>query len=485
MAPAGAAAGEVAGYSINTRTLNQGDLFFAIRGERFDAHDFVAEAFRKGAGAAVVARAKAPGLPAEARTQPLLLVDDPLMALQALAAAVRRRWGRRVVAVTGSAGKTTTKEAIAAVLGTQFRVLKSTGNLNNHFGLPLQLLKLTPEDEVAVVEMGMSAPGEIAALCEIATPDWAVVTNVGNAHAENFADGVAGVARAKYELVAGVAAHAKERGVAVLNADDPYVAQFGRDFPGRALYYGAAPVADVRAESIEEMGPGGSRFRLVVHDEAPAGVSLRLLGAHNVANALAAITVGLEAGVPLQQCLQAVGALTADERRGQITEWHGASIINDCYNSNPEALKSMIRTLAAMPAERRILVAGEMLELGPRAAELHRECGAAAVDAGIDVVMGVRGLAQKIVEGACGTWESARGASREGTPGAGRRLPPAEPETAGSGRELIFVETPQAAGEWLKANLRAGDAVLLKASRGVRLEQALDVLQDDGAPGTA
>ena len=190
--PHGAAAVEATGYSIDTRTLAAGDLFFAIRGERFDAHDFVAQALEKGACAAVVSKERARALLPEGHKHPLLLVDDPLKALQTLAAAVRRYWGGRVIAVTGSAGKTTTKDAIAAVLATGFRVLKSKGNLNNHFGLPLQLLKLQPENEVAVVEMGMSAAGEIAALCQIAAPDWGVVTNVGNAHAENFPDGVAG-----------------------------------------------------------------------------------------------------------------------------------------------------------------------------------------------------------------------------------------------------------------------------------------------------
>jgi UDP-N-acetylmuramoyl-tripeptide--D-alanyl-D-alanine ligase len=449
---AGEAVPAATGYSINTRTLEPGDLFFAIRGERFDAHEFLGEAFGKGAVAAVVARQKLASVSAEVQAHPLIAVDDPLAALQALAAAVRRCWGRRVVAVTGSAGKTTTKEAIAAVLATQFQVLKSTGNLNNHFGLPLQLLKLTPQDDVAVVEMGMSAAGEIAALCEIAAPDWGVVTNVGNAHAEGFGDGIAGVARAKYELVAGVAKHAGERGVVVLNADDPYVAQFGRDFPGRVLYYGTAPVADVRAERIEQLGPRGSRFSLAIHGERSGDVSLNLLGMHNVANALAAIAVGMEAGIPLERCVEAIGSLTPDERRGQILAWRGATVINDCYNSNPEALQSMIRTLAAMPAERHIVVAGEMLELGPRAAELHRECGRSAAEQGIDIVIGVRGLAQHIVEAA-----------------------------AQQGREALFVETPQAAGEWLKANLRTGDAILLKASRGVRLELAVDVLKDSPA----
>ncbi|HEX6494290.1 MAG TPA: UDP-N-acetylmuramoyl-tripeptide--D-alanyl-D-alanine ligase [Acidobacteriaceae bacterium] len=441
------------GYSIDTRTLAPGDLFFAIRGERFDAHDFVADALAKGACAAVVTSVKARDLLPEAHAHPLLLVEDPLVALQRLAAAVRRHWGKRVVAVTGSAGKTTTKEAIATVLETQFRVRKSKGNLNNHFGLPLQLLKLAPEDEVAVVEMGMSAAGEIAALCQIAAPDWGVVTNVGNAHAEGFADGIAGVARAKYELVAGLSPQARERAVAFLNADDAYVSQFGRDFPGRAVYYAtkavAAAVADVRGEEIEELGPAGSRVRAATADDGSASVHLALLGRHNVSNALAAIAVGLHAGIPLARCVEAIASLKPEDKRGELIEWRGATIINDCYNSNPEALQSMIRTLAAVPARRRILVAGEMLELGSRAAELHRECGAAAGAAGIDQVIGVRGLALEIVAGAA---------------------------TASSKTRAIFVETPQAAGEWLKEHLKAGDAVLLKASRGVRLEQALAIL---------
>jgi UDP-N-acetylmuramoyl-tripeptide--D-alanyl-D-alanine ligase len=371
------------------------------------------------------------------------------VALQTLAAAVRRLWGGRVVAVTGSAGKTTTKEAIAAVLGTSFRVLKSKGNLNNHFGLPLQLLKLQPEDEVAVVEMGMSAAGEIAALCRIAAPDWGVVTNVGNAHAEAFADGIAGVARAKYELVAGLSPNVREHAVAFLNADDPYVSQFGRDFPGRAVYYATRPaaVADIHAEEIEERGAAGSRFRVVTVDHGSAEVELALLGRHNVLNALAAIAVGLEAGIPLPRCVAAIATLRPEDKRGELIEWHGATLINDCYNSNPEALRSMIRTLAAMQGARRILVAGEMLELGSRSAELHRECGEAAAEAGIDVVLGVRGLAREIVAGA-----------------------------SGGSAEAVFVESPQEAGAWLRDHLRAGDAVLLKASRGVRLEQALAVL---------
>jgi UDP-N-acetylmuramoyl-tripeptide--D-alanyl-D-alanine ligase len=431
------------GYSIDTRTLVPGDLFFAIRGERYDAHDFVAAALERDARAAVIARSKVTDLLDLAHTHTLLIVDDPLIALQTLATAVRRHWNKRIIGVTGSAGKTTTKEAVAEVLGARFAVLKSQGNLNNEFGMPLQLLKLEPEHDMAVIEMGMSHSGEIAALARIAHPDWGVITNVGSAHAQNFPDGIAGIARAKYELVQGLPAS----GVAILNCDDPYVGQFGRDFHGRSIYFGMGPCADPRAANIEELGAEGVRFQVTAGEEQ-ATVTLALLGRHNIWNAMAAIAAGVEAGIPLADCAAAAGRLRPPDKRGEVLRIGEATIINDCYNSNPEALKSMITTLAAMPAKRRILVAGEMLELGPESAALHRECGRVAAENSIDLVIGVRGNAQYTVE-----------AARD------------------AGALALFVTSPLEAGEWLKAELRAGDAVLLKASRGVGLEQALALLQ--------
>jgi UDP-N-acetylmuramoyl-tripeptide--D-alanyl-D-alanine ligase len=431
------------GYSIDTRTLDPGDLFFAIRGERFDDHDFVANALARGARAAVVARSKVTDLLDLAHNHTLLIVDDPLIALQTLATAVRRHWNKRVIGITGSAGKTTTKEAVAEVLSSRFSVLKSQGNLNNEFGMPLQLLKLEPEHEIAVIEMGMSHSGEIAALARIAHPDWGIVTNVGSAHAQNFPDSMAGIARAKYELVQSLPAS----GVAILNCDDPYVGQFGRDFHGRSIYFGMGPCADPRAANIEELGTEGVRFQVTAGEEQ-ATVTLALLGRHNIWNVMAAIAAGLEAGIPLADCAIAAGRLRPPDKRGEVLSIGDATVINDCYNSNPEALKSMIATLAAMPAKRRILVAGEMLELGPGSAALHRECGRVAAESSIDLVVGVRGSAQYIVE-----------AARE------------------AGALAIFLASPLEAGEWLKAELRPGDAVLLKASRGVGLEQALRVLQ--------
>ncbi len=264
------------GYSIDSRTIGPGELFFAVKGERFDGHDFIGAAVARGAMAAVVSREKLAEARVEVGSHPLLIVPDTLKALQQLAAAVRRDWarqgGRRVIGITGSAGKTTTKEAVAKVLSARFSVLKSQGNLNNGYGLPLQLLKLEPTHEAAVIEIGMSNAGEIAALAYIAAPDWGVVTNVGTAHAQNFPDGIAGIARAKYELVAAL----PQNGVAFLNCDDAYVSQFGRNFRGKAVYFGRGPCADPRAQGIAPQGAEGQTVD-VRAGERHATLRLRLL----------------------------------------------------------------------------------------------------------------------------------------------------------------------------------------------------------------
>src|SRR5581483_10685341 len=242
-------------YSIDSRTVRHGDLFFAVRGERFDGHDFVASALEKGAVGAVVREDQADRFADKAR---LLFVEDTLTALQTLATAVRKVWGKALIGVTGSAGKTTTKEAIAHVLSTGFKILKSEGNFNNYFGLPLMLLKLEPEHDLAVIEMGMSHAGEIRALAKIAQPEVGVVTNVAPVHLEFF-DSLAGIARAKYELIESL----PPGGTAVLNADDEYVSQFGRDFKGKVITYGTRPTAEVRAENIQSQGVEGSEFEVV------------------------------------------------------------------------------------------------------------------------------------------------------------------------------------------------------------------------------
>ena len=427
----------VQGYSIDSRTIGPGQLFFAVRGERLDGHDFVEASLERGAVAAVVSKVELPRYKDQSR---LLAVDDTLAALQTLATAVRRLWGKPLIGVTGSAGKTTTKEAIAHVLATRFRVLKSEGNFNNHFGLPLMLLKLEPEHDLAVIEMGMSHAGEIRALAKIAQPEIGVVTNVAPVHLEFF-DSIAGIARAKYELIESLPAS----GTAVLNADDEYVSQFGRGFAGRVITYGRHATADVGAENVKSNGTGGTQFDIITVS-GREHANLQLVGEHNILNALAAVSVALARGMKLADAVAALATLAPADKRGQVLQLGNITVINDCYNSNPKALNAMVDALAGMKAGRRIVVAGEMLELGPAGEDLHRQSGRHAAEKKMDVLLGVRGLAQALVDGA---------------------------KQAGIRAE--FVATPEEAGEWLARETRDGDAVLLKASRGVKLEKALEL----------
>ncbi len=424
------------GYSIDSRTLAPGELFFAVRGERLDGHDYVEAALAKGALGAVVCRDQ---LARYANQNRLLAVDDTLPALQTLGTAVRKLWGKPVVGVTGSAGKTTTKDAIAHLLSTRFRVFKSVGNLNNHFGLPLMLLRLEPEHEIAVIEMGMSHLGEIAALARLAQPNTGVVTCVAPVHLEFFSS-IAEIARAKRELIEGL----PETGTAILNADDEYVSQFGQNFRGKIVTFGMRSSANVRAEKIQSQGAEGSTFDLVA-GSFRAHAKLPLLGTHNIYNALAAVATAVQHGITPADAVSAMATLAPPDKRGQQLHIAGTTVINDCYNSNPKALDAMVDAVAAMLAQRRIVVAGEMLELGPTGPELHRESGRMMAKRGIDVLLGVRGLARDMVEGA-----------------------------GAAGIRAEFVDTPEQAGEWLARETRAGDVVLLKASRGVRLERALD-----------
>ena len=424
-------------YSIDSRTVRPGELFFAVKGEHFDGHEFVPSALENGAVAAVARNDRSDRFSDKNR---LLFVDDTLVALQTLATAVRKVWGRPLIGVTGSAGKTTTKEAIAHVLSSRYRVLKSEGNFNNHFGLPLMLLKLEPEHDLAVIEMGMSHAGEIRTLAKIAQPEIGVVTNVAPVHLEFF-DSIAGIARAKYELVESL----PSSGTAVLNADDEYVSQFGRDFRGKVIKYGIKSMADVRAESIASRGIEGSEFDVIVGEGREHAV-LQLVGEHNILNALAGISVGLACGMSPTESVAALASLAPADKRGQVLQLGNITVVNDCYNSNPKALNAMVDALAVMKAERRIVVAGEMLELGPAGEELHHASGRHIGEKKIDALIGVRGLAQAIVDGA-----------KE------------------MGTKAIFVATPEEAGEWLARETQGGDVVLLKASRGVKLEKALDV----------
>jgi len=427
MGAAGAApAGSASGWSVDTRTQNPGDVYFALRGPNHDGHDYLAAARERGASAAVVERSS--GLDRE------LVVGDTLCALQTLGAWARAQWAGTLIGVTGSAGKTTTKDVIAHVLASELRVGKTIGNFNNHVGVPLSILRLPDDCTTAVLEMGMNHAGEIRRLAEIARPQIGVVTNVGYAHVEFFS-GIEGVAAAKRELIEGL----PPEGVAVLNADDPHVREFGAVHPGKSVTFGFSEGATVRAESAE-FSTEGTHFRA-------CGVDFEtgMAGRHAVMNLLAAIAVAGLFDIPPERLRDAVRNFGVGTMRGEKLTHNGITVWNDCYNSNPEAARSMIDVLRDTPAQTHIAVLGEMLELGHASVELHRDLGRYAAGHGVDILIGVQGAAREMVEAA-----------------------------RAEGMRAEFFDEPAAAGEYARSVAHEGDAVLFKGSRGIRVERALE-----------
>src|SRR5580692_3250654 len=361
----------VAGVSIDSRTLRAGELFVAIHGPRHDGHDHVASALDQGALAALVAESQASRYGDAIRNR-CIVVGDTFEALKQLARAVREAWGGKIAGVTGSVGKTTTKEILAALLGAKLRVLKSEGNLNNEYGLPLTLFRLEETHQTAVLEMGMSRRGELARLAAIARPDVGVVTRVSPAHLEFFAS-VDEIALAKRELIEGL--NGRES-TAVLNADDPRVAAFGSFAPGRVLTYGIEKQAFFMAQEIEDRGALGSAFDYV-SPEGRVRLELTVPGYHAIANALAALAAASVWHIGAAEAQTVFRSMRAPSMRGELLQFsNGAALINDSYNSSPAALQAMTELLAATPNyHRRILAAGEMRELGSSSAELHRGAG--------------------------------------------------------------------------------------------------------------
>jgi UDP-N-acetylmuramoyl-tripeptide--D-alanyl-D-alanine ligase len=420
------AAQAVSGWSVDTRTQNPGDVYFALRGPNFDGHDFVAASVERQAAAVVVERAS--GAPVE------LLVSDTLRALQDAGKWARQRWGGSVAGVTGSAGKTTTKDAVAHLLSVELQVGKTVGNLNNHVGVPLSILRLPDDCRVAVLEMGMNHAGEIRDLAAIARPQVGVVTNVGYAHVEFF-DAIEGVAAAKRELIEGLT----PGGIAVLNADDPRVWDFRNVYAGRSIGFGFSEQAEVRAEWMEASN-GATRFRALGVDYETG-----MTGRHAVMNLLAAIATARAFEIGPEKLRDAVRTFTPGKMRGERLEHAGIVVWNDCYNSNPEAAQSMIDVLQGSGPGRHIAVLGEMLELGSAAGSLHRRVGRYAAEHGVDLLIGVHGDARHMVEAALE-----------------------------AGVEARYFDEPEEAGRFAREAARAGDAVLFKGSRGVRVERALE-----------
>jgi UDP-N-acetylmuramoyl-tripeptide--D-alanyl-D-alanine ligase len=437
----------VAGVSIDSRTLRRGELFVAIHGPRHDGHDHVASALDQGALAAVVAELEAHRYGEGIRNRSII-VGDTFEALKELARAVRKAWGGKIAGVTGSVGKTTTKEMLAALLGAKLRVLKSEGNLNNEYGLPLTLFRLEEAHQAAVLEMGMSRRGELARLAAIARPDVGVVTRVAPAHLEFFAS-VDEIALAKRELIEGLNGHDS---TAVLNADDPRVTAFGAFAPGRVLTYGIARPAFFSAAAIEDRGALGSAFDYI-SPEGRVRLELSVPGRHAIYNALAALAAASIWNIGAAEAQSVFRTLRVPAMRGELLRFsNGAALINDSYNSSPAALDAMVAVLAATPNfQRRILAAGAMRELGVASPALHREAGIfAAKTRKVDWVIGVEGDAKEIVEGAV-----AAGVPREQTK---------------------FFASSEEAAAFLGDFLTAGDVLLVKGSRGVQMERIVESL---------
>ena len=459
---------EIKGFSIDSRSIEAGELFFALSQEDYtragfngtfeDGHRFIAGAFERGALAAV-ARIDSVRESESLRAMGdrLLLVEDAIAALQQLARRTYEAWGRPVIAITGSAGKTTTKDLAAHILARAGRrVLKSERNYNNGLGLPLAVLQMVSEGrtpgqyDLAVLEMGMSSPtGEIARLVKITPPDIGVELLVAPVHLE-YLGTIENIALAKAELVQGL----KPGGTAVLNADDPFVIKMRGLHDGPVLTFGLEQEADVTALDVDTQHFGESRFRL----RTPLGEAearLPMAGHHNLMNALAASSVATCLGISPAEIAAALDSVVPPRMRGEVLDFAaGFTVVDDSYNSNPRSLLSMARTIAETKAaaRRRIVIAGEMLELGPESREMHRESGSEIARLGIDVLWGVRGFALDMIEGAVGA-----GMTVEAT---------------------AFFESSDEAARALASEIREGDLVLVKGSRGVRTDIVVSVLRD-------
>ncbi len=444
--------------SLDTRSLRPGDLFLALRGDRFDGHDFVAAALSRGAVGAIVFDSydvSGLGLKCDSKsTQPFVFgVGDPLSAYQQLAAYHRSRFQIPVVAVTGSNGKTTTKEMVANVMAQRWKILKTEGNLNNRVGVPQTLLHLNDRHKAAVIEMGVDNLGQTARLCEIARPTIGIITNIGPDHLEFF--GTMEVsAQAKAELLDLLPCD----GTAILNADDPFYDSLAARSRCRVVSFGLSSKADVRARDVKSDGRNGTIFQLLLPGTVRhALVHMRVQGDHNITNALAAGAVGSILGLPGGLIAQGLSRFRPAAMRSQVVVNQGVKLIIDCYNANPASMKAAVQLLAQTGAKgKRIAVLGDMLELGPNADQMHEEVGRFLAGQGVDLLVACGGLGRSL----------AKGAKQAG-------LDPSH---------ILEAPDARAAAAAVKAVAKAGDAVLIKASRGMKLELVADALR--GATST-
>lgn len=471
----GSVVGEPAGeqtltsVAVDSRQVTPGALFVALRGQKHDGHDFVLDAFVKGARAALVERLPAEAAaPAATGSLPLIQVSDTMAALQTLARYWRQQLGLSVIGVTGSVGKTTTKEVVAGLLAHRFQVMKSEGNLNTEVGLPLTVLKATPRHQLLVLEMGMYAVGEIRALARIAKPDVGIVTNVGPTHLERLGT-VERIAEAKGELVEEL----PEQGLAVLNSDDQRVKAMASRTPAKVAYFGLDPQSDFWADAVQSRGLQGIEFDLRHRRSAEPGalspdagspvlrpvhsdpddewvhVRMPLLGLHSVHAALAAAAVGHHLGMSLEEIAEGLHEVSPSLRLIVEAGLNGSTVIDDSYNANPASTLAALNLLAELEG-RKVAVLGDMLELGSFSEEGHQMVGRRAADVA-DLLIGVGSLGAVIGREALASGKS--------------------PET------VVLAKTNEEAIQQLKALLRPGDCVLVKGSRGMRMEQIVEAIR--------
>lgn len=435
--------GYPAGISLDTRTLKPGELFLAVIGPHFDGHQFIPQALQAGASGVIVSRpVKTPG------GTLVIQVADTSTALLSLAHACRMSWGGRVICVTGSAGKTTTKELTADLLSYGYRVHCSPGNFNNEFGVSQTLLALTRDHQKAVVELGMNHPGEIARLAAIAKPDTGILTCIAPVHL-GFFPSLEAIADAKAELLPQIST----TGHLVYNLDDSLLVARASQFSGRKISFGFSEGADLRAVQVRDNGLEGIEFQMQYAGRS-ATISMTLSGRHNILNRLAATAACLAEGMSFEQLLQDRKGFRVGKHRGVVLRFqHGFTIIDDSYNSNPRALQCMLDVMNnTSDAHRRIVVAGEMLELGSASSEWHYNCGKMLASHGVDFLIGVQGDARFLLSGAGDAGlESAR---------------------------MAYAESVAAAEQILKAQIRSGDLVLVKGSRGVGLDGLVERMLD-------
>ncbi len=430
-------------FNIDSRLSQRGELFFAIVAKR-DGHTFIPDAARKGAGGAVISREINPVGPGFS----LLHVSDTVAALQALARSVLDEGRPRVVGITGSIGKTTTKEFTAGLLSQRFRVLKSEGNFNNRLGLALSLLKFQPGQEIAVLEMGTSAPGEILALTQTAPPDVAVITNINPVHLEFFHT-LEAIAQAKKEILDG----AKPDGTAVLNGDDERVKEIGGSWKGRRITFGFSGGCDVQASAARKLGADGMAFKLRLENKTEE-VRFPFFYEDFLSNLLAAVGACHALSLPFDVIVEGIPRLSPFRGRGRmINLGQGIQLIDDSYNSSPKALEAALRGLASFPAKRRIAVLGDMLELGPEEISFHRQAGKDVVGNIWDLLIAIGPLARHIAEAALAA----------GLPAA----------------QVRMFSTSEEAAAQISSIVEEGDLILVKGSRGIKTELLVERLEND------